>query len=142
MKIPSHVWHFCVKELRLYPLRKAELEEARHRANLVYEEGGYRGYDRPFVQSGYTTSPVAVKLEYMERIMSAPEILLNMRRCQYVEDVIAMSNDEEKAVLEECFWKPKRNPEVIAQELDISVRRLYYIKHEIVERLATRWGMI
>jgi len=74
--------------------------------------------------------------------MSSPEVLLNMRRCQYVEDVLVLLNDEEKAVLEECFWKPKRDPEVIAQELNMSVRRLYYIKHEIVERLATRWGMM
>ena len=83
-----------------------------------------------------------MKLEYIERIMSSPEVLLNQRRCQYVEDVIATLNEEEKLVLEECFWKPKRNPELIAQELNMSLRRMYYIKHEIVERLATRWGMI
>jgi len=142
-RIPSHVWHFCSKELKLYPLRKAELEEARQRANLAYEEGGYRGYDRPFVQStGGAPSPVAVKLEYIERIMSAPEVLLNMRRCQYVEDVLATLNDEGKMVLEECFWKPKRDAELIAKNLNMSVRRLYYVKHEIVERLAIRWGML
>lgn len=141
-KIPPHVWHFCVKELRLYPLRKAELAEAMKRADLIYEEGGYKGYDRPFVQSGYTTSPVAVKLEYIERIMNAPEVLLNMRRCQYIEDILAMLNDEEKRVIEECFWKPKRDIELIAKALNMSVRQVYRIKHEIIERLATRWGML
>lgn len=143
MKIPPHVWHFCVKELRLYPLRKAELEEARHRANLVYEEGGYRGYDRPWIQRvGSTPSPVAVKIEYIERLMSAPEILLNMRRCQYVEDVLATLNEEEKQVVEECFWKPRRDIELISRDLGISVRQIYRIKHDIIERLATRWGML
>ena len=74
--------------------------------------------------------------------MSAPEVLLNMRRCQYVEDVLATLNDEGKMVLEECFWKPKRDAELIAKNLNMSVRRLYYVKHEIVERLAIRWGML
>ena len=143
MRIPPHVWHFCVKELRLYPLRKAELEEAKHRANLVYEEGGYRGYDRPYIQrTGSAPSPVAVKLEYIERIMSSPEVLLNMRRCQYVEDVLVLLNDEEKAVLEECFWKPKRDIELISRDIGISVRQIYRFKHDIIERLATRWGML
>lgn len=142
-KIPPHVWHFCVKELKLYPLRRAELEDAKQRADLVYEEGGYRGYERPYSQrTGTAASPVAVKMEYIERIMNAPEVLLNMRRCQYVEDVLATLNEKEKQVVEECFWKPKRDIELISRDIGISVRQIYRIKHDIIERLATRWGML
>jgi len=140
-RIPAHIWQFCTKEIKLYRLRKNELEDAKQRAAAIYEEGGFRGWNQTMTQTGYTTSPVITKIERIDQIMNAPEVLLNMKRCRYMDEVIEVLSEEEKEVLETCFWVGKNTNEA-AVKLHMSPRKVQYLKRGIVEKLAVRWGML
>lgn len=138
--MPQHIRAFCDGEFYRYLMNKAFAEEARKDIATLMEEGGDKGFDKPIVQGGEFKPEQQRILERIEAIYSGRDAVIAEKCCQRVEDVIRMLNEQERAIMEQFYWR-RIPPDITENETGIGRKTQQRMRRKMTYLLATRWGM-
>ena len=138
--LPNHVRTFCEGELYRYLLNRAFVSSANKEIEFLLEEGGNKGFDKPYITGGEQIPEQQRILEKIEKITKGREAMVAELSCKKVEDIICILTPTELRVLERYYWQ-RELPEIIEQETGIGRKTQQRIKRRILYMLANRWGM-
>lgn len=140
--IPAHIWRFCEAEIENYPLRKKELNEAERQIEAFYEEGGDKGYDPVFVVVHGNSSPIEAQLQKIEKAKQDRQFILNEKNCRIIEEVLAQLTQREFELIERFYWRHQSKVLISIEMEDMSPRTQERIRRRVIQKIATRWGML
>ncbi|MCK9327743.1 MAG: hypothetical protein M0P69_19770 [Bacteroidales bacterium] len=138
-KIPREIWRFCVDQIKYYPLTEIAYADAKADIQACYYDSGMAGPPDPtgvHVHSGQ--GPQEGKYLAKERALNNPYYRYLLRSVGIME-VAKMGQDEK--VLEAIWSEGWRDNVMIAARAKTSPRQVARVKHELVRRLATGWGL-
>ncbi len=138
--LPQHVKAFCEGEFYRYLINKAVVEDSQKQIEILLEEGGDRGFDKPRVQGGENVPEQQRVLERIEAINRGKEAVIAERSCQRVEDVLRLLNPQEAMVLEQFYWR-RIPPDLTENKTGIGRKTQQRMRRRMVFLLASRWGM-
>jgi hypothetical protein len=138
-KIPREIWRFCVDQIKYYPLTEVAYVNAKADIQASYIDSGMSGPPDPtgvHVHSGQ--GPQEGKYIAKERALNNPYYRYLMRSVSIME-VAKMGQDQ--TVLDAIWTEGWRDNTMIAVRAKTSTRQVARVKHELVRRLATGWGL-
>lgn len=138
-KIPREVWRFCVDQIKYYPLTEIAYTNAKADIQACYIDSGTSGPPDPTgVHAHSGQGPQEGKYLAKEKALNSPYYRYLLRSVGIME-VAKMGQDEK--VLEAIWTEGWRDNAMIAARAKTSPRQVARIKHELVRRLATGWGL-
>lgn len=138
-KIPREIWRFCVDQIKYYPLTEVAYINAKADIQACYIDSGMSGPPDPtgvHVHSG--AGPQEGKYIAKEKALNNPYYRY-LARAVGIMEVAKMGQDEK--VLEAIWSEGWRDNVMIAARAKTSPRQVARVKHELVRRLATGWGL-
>jgi hypothetical protein len=138
-KIPREIWRFCVDQIKYYPLTEVAYVNAKADIQASYIDSGMSGPPDPtgvHVHSGQ--GPQEGKYIAKERALNNPYYRYLMRSVSIME-VAKMGQDQE--ILDAIWTEGWRDNTMIAVRAKTSAASVKRVKHELVKRVATGWGL-
>ena len=138
-KIPREIWRFCVDQIKYYPLTEIAYTDAKADIQAVYEESGMGSLPDPtgvHVYSGQ--GPQEGKYLAKEKALNNPYYRY-LTRSVGIMELAKMGQDQD--ILEAIWSEGWRDNVMIAARAKTSPRQVARVKHELVRRLATGWGL-
>ena len=138
-KIPREIWRFCVDQIKYYPLNEVAYANAKADIQAVYEESGMGSLPDPSgVHVHLGQGPQEGRYIAREKALNNPYYRYLIRAVGIME---AAKQGQDQTVLEAIWSEGWRDNGMIAARAKVSARQVARVKHELVKRVATGWGL-
>lgn len=139
-RIPAEVWRFCAEQVKLHPLNEIAYRDQLREIREVYTNSGTSGrLDQSGVIIHTGAAPQEIQYERQEAALQRPHFRY-LSRCVAIMEAVAM-DPELKVILNAIWTNGWRDNSLIALEANVSPRSVARLKHEIIKRIATGWGL-
>lgn len=138
-KIPREIWRFCVDQIKYYPLTEVAYQDAKADIQACYIDSGMSGPPDPTgVHVHLGQGPQEGRYLAREKALNNPYYRYLIRAVGIME---AVKQGQDQAVLEAIWSEGWRDNSMIAARAKTSPRQVARVKHELVKRVATGWGL-
>lgn len=138
-KIPREIWRFCVDQIKYYPLTEIAYADAKADIQAVYEESGMGSLPDPSgVHVHLGQGPQEGRYLDKEKALNNPYYKYLMRSV-WIMEVARMGQDQD--ILEAIWTEGWPDNVMIAARANATPRQVERVKHALVRRVATGWGL-
>ncbi|HBS59931.1 MAG TPA: hypothetical protein DEA44_11760 [Firmicutes bacterium] len=135
VKLSQEVKKYIERQLSRYPLDKKALAQARQDIYLQHSAGGYADFRRSGTRGNSIVESKVMKL------LDNRDIRQLEHAIAAVEDVLAELSAAQRRLVELKYFKDRDN-QLVADELNISLRTFYHWRDKVLAVFAVRYGFI